>query len=173
MKNRHELHKLLKKLNVKIGVELGVAQGYYSSYLIKNHNFNIFFCIDKWNDHHDESEKSQVINNFKENNNIKIIHDTFSNASSLFEDEYFDFIYIDGYAHTGQDNGETLKQWYPKLKIGGIFAGHDYCQKFFPKTVEQVNLFLRDTLKYKIHTTKEERFPSWYILKKYKNIDIE
>lgn len=173
MKNRNELHKLLKKLNVKVGVELGVAQGHYSGFLVNSHDFELFFCIDKWNDHHDESEKLQVINHFKNKNNVRIIQDTFSNASHIFEDEYFDFIYIDGYAHTGQDNGETLKQWYPKLKIGGIFAGHDYCSKTFPQTVEQVDLFLRDNLKYKIHLTKEQKFPSWYILKKDKKIDIQ
>lgn len=36
------------------------------------------------------------------------------------------FIYVDGYAHTGEDRGKTLFDWYPKLKIGGLMAGDDY-----------------------------------------------
>jgi hypothetical protein len=166
MKDRNNFYKLLKKLNLKIGAELGVAKGYFSKILNTNHDFDNFFCIDKWNDHHDQKEKQYVEELFKNNTNIKIIQSSFEQAVNLFEDGFFDFIYIDGYAHTGQNEGSTLRQWYPKLKSGGIFAGHDFCQKRWPKTFYQINLFLKDELGYKIHTTHEKIDPSWYILKR-------
>lgn len=165
IKNRNDIPKLLKKLNVKIGVELGVAAGQYSQVLNNFHTFEKFFCIDKWNDHHNELEKLKVQNMFKDDRNVIIMHSTFSEALAKFDDSFFDFIYIDGYAHTGQDGGSTLREWFPKLKNGGIFAGHDYCKSRFPKTYNNVNLFLRDNLGYKIHTTGENVFPSWYIKK--------
>jgi hypothetical protein len=165
IKNRAELPKLFRKIPVKTGAELGVAAGNYSSVLISSHKFDKFFCIDKWNDHHNENERLKVKRKFANNNNVEILHTVFSKAVLLFEDNFFDFIYIDGYAHTGQNNGETLRQWFPKLKKGGIFAGHDYCQKRWPKTYQNVNKFLKEELKYKIHTTKEPVDPSWYILK--------
>ena len=166
MKNRNQIHILLKEKQCKIGVELGVAKGSFSKYLTDNHLFEEFFCIDKWNDHHDEKEKNHVINLFKNKTNIKICQMDFEQAIDLFPDEYFDFIYIDGYAHTGQNEGKTLRQWYSKLKSGGIFSGHDYCAKRWPKTFNQVNQFLKEELKYQINFTEEEIDPSWYIFKR-------
>jgi hypothetical protein len=43
MKNRNEIHLLLKEKNCKIGIELGVARGAYSKYLIDNMILIIFF----------------------------------------------------------------------------------------------------------------------------------
>lgn len=166
MKNRNEMHFLLNRNKCKIGVELGVAKGNFSKYLTDNHNFDNFFCIDKWNDHHDENEKNHVINIFKNKPNVKIIQASFEESLKLFPDEYFDFIYIDGYAHTGQNEGHTLRQWYPKLKIGGIFSGHDYCEQKWPKTFNQVNKFLKQELAYEINVTQETVNPSWYIIKR-------
>lgn len=43
-----------------------------------------------------------------------------------FEDASLDFVYIDSvhdYAHVK----ETFERWWPKVKAGGIIAGHDYC----------------------------------------------
>jgi hypothetical protein len=49
-----------------------------------------------------------------------------SNQSvSLFEDESLDFIYIDG-NHSYESVKEDMNIWFPKLKKGGLFAGHDY-----------------------------------------------
>lgn len=166
MKNRNEMHLMLKKQKCKIGAELGVAKGHFSKYLTDNHDFDIFFCIDKWNDHHDENEKNYVIDIFKNKRNVKIFQMDFEKAIDLFQDEYFDFIYIDGYAHTGQNEGHTLRQWYPKLKSGGIFSGHDYCEQKWPKTFNQVNKFLKEELAYEINVTQEIINPSWYIIKR-------
>ena len=47
----------------------------------------------------------------------------------LFSDNCFDFIYLDAghdYASIKQD----IDCWYPKLKPGGVFAGHDYSSQF-------------------------------------------
>jgi hypothetical protein len=67
----------------------------------------------------------------------------FDEALSLFPDHYFDFIYVDGYAHTGEEGGRTFHDWYPKLKPGGILAGKDYtiCR---PLVVAAVNAFVRE-----------------------------
>ena len=92
-----------------------------------------------------------------------VLHTTFDEALGKFSDEYFDFIYIDGYAHTGQNNGKTLDNWYPKLKSGGIFAGHDYHFRW-NQTIVAVDAFIgKHNLK--LHLTQECRYPSWYIKK--------
>jgi predicted O-methyltransferase YrrM len=46
-------------------------------------------------------------------------------AAALVEDGSLDFVYIDG-NHERPAIDEDLAHWWPKLKPGGIFAGHDY-----------------------------------------------
>lgn len=41
------------------------------------------------------------------------------------KDEYFDFIYVDA-RHDFKGVYEDLITWWPKLRKGGIYAGHDY-----------------------------------------------
>ena len=42
-----------------------------------------------------------------------------------FEDESIDIIFIDG-DHTPEGFKKDIELWYPKVKTGGIFSGHDY-----------------------------------------------
>lgn len=160
--HRKELVSIIDEMNFQIVAELGVASGDFSSVLIKS-KLKELILIDKWNDHHNEKERQFTINRFKGNERVKIIHDTFENASNEFTDGYFDFIYIDGYAHTGQDAGRTLDIWWPKVKSGGFFGGHDY-HKNYPLTINVVNK-LCDFYKKDLYLTGEERFPSWYVFK--------
>tara|TARA_Y100000389_G_C17052243_1_gene313332 strand:+ start:118 stop:318 length:201 start_codon:yes stop_codon:yes gene_type:complete len=59
----------------------------------------------------------------------------------LFPDDFFDFIYVDGYAHTGEENGKTFFDWWPKLKQNGIFSGDDYDNKKWTEVYKNVNNF--------------------------------
>jgi len=58
-------------------------------------------------------EKSQVI---KKDSSV---------AKNDFADEFADFIFIDTYLSLEQAEID-LADWYPKLKRGGIFSGHDW-----------------------------------------------
>jgi len=46
-------------------------------------------------------------------------------ASKLFSDNEIDFVFVDA-NHSYEAVIEDLKHWYPKLKPGGIIAGHDF-----------------------------------------------
>ena len=121
--NRFEIAGNLNGYN-NIGIELGVATGVYSSMMLQSSRFQMYFGIDEYGDMHDTQE---YINTLKlvgfDNPVYKLIRCNFDSALSLFPDSYFDFIYIDGYAHTGEEGGKTLVDWWPKLKQDGIFAG--------------------------------------------------
>ena len=151
-------NELVNRFSGKCGVELGVASGEFSS-LIESQAL-WFVGVDKWNDHHSVAEYLSASKRLSS----KLLRCSFSEARQFFEDEALDFIYIDGYAHTGQEGGRTLEEWWPKLKVGGIFSGHDYDHKFSP-TVDAVDAF---ALKHgvEISVTREFRLPSWYFWKK-------
>ena len=50
-------------------------------------------------------------------------------AKDDFEDSCFDFIYVDA-THTYESVLADLNDYFPKLKRGGILAGHDYTRNF-------------------------------------------
>lgn len=65
----------------------------------------------------------------------------FDEAIDFFPNSYFDFIFIDGFAHTGENDGKTMHDWYPKLAPGGILAGHYYDARW-PRVIEAVDRFI-------------------------------
>lgn len=56
---------------------------------------------------------------------IKPIRLTSTQASHLYEDESIDFAFIDA-DHTKEGFTADLDCWYPKIKKGGVLAGHDW-----------------------------------------------
>lgn len=46
-------------------------------------------------------------------------------ASCLFPDSYFDFVFIDA-SHKFEETKADIRVWYPKMIPEGILAGHDY-----------------------------------------------
>ena len=95
---------------------------------------------------------------------------TFEEALSLFPNESLDFIYIDGYAHTGEEGGKTFYDWYPKVKKGGLIAGDDYHEKW-PLVIENVDKFTAEMgLDFQIteivETQGQGKFPTWFAHKK-------
>jgi hypothetical protein len=126
-----------------IGVELGVARGEFSNALLENSELSYLYSIDMWagdRSHTVEQYREAVQRLDKHRTRNSVIRLRFDEALPLFPDGYFDFIYIDGYAETGQDGGKTLEDWWPKLKPGGIFSGDDYSPKY-PMVIKAVDDF--------------------------------
>ena len=46
-------------------------------------------------------------------------------VASQIEDETIDFIFLDAWM-TSEQIANDLRVWYPKIKKGGLFSGHDY-----------------------------------------------
>lgn len=168
-RNRHDVVQELSGTR-NFGIELGVAKGIYSRRMIKSGCFEKFFGVDVYGDIHDTKEYIETLK-FVGFNNSKfcLIRSDFDSALSLFPDEYFDFIYVDGFAHTGEEGGKTFIDWWPKLKLNGILAGDDY-HADWPLVVWAVNEFA-SAVKQKVRLTTEiedeehSRYPTWFIKK--------
>lgn len=173
---RHEIVNYCLSGNKNIGVELGVAQGIYSKRMVDSGKFRLFFGVDAYGDTHDVKEYKEALKYVGIEANYHLIRAEFQEALDVFDDEYFDFIYIDGFAHTGEEGGQALIDWYAKLKMGGILAGDDYHEDW-PLVKWAVNDFVTK-LGCELFVTggKEDvrysRYPSWY-LHKNNNVVVE
>ncbi len=67
--------------------------------------------------------------NLKLENTISPLQITSDKASLLFDDETLDFVFIDA-SHVYDEVTRDISCWYPKVKKGGIIAGHDFISRF-------------------------------------------
>lgn len=123
------------------GVEVGVDKGAFSLQLLSSmpeikELIGVDPYIDNFGSDHrpghfdqiGENRYSEAINNLKEfiqKGKCTIVKDYSANASKLLDKESIDFVYIDG-DHSLEGIYTDLYSWTPKVKIGGIVAGHDY-----------------------------------------------
>ena len=168
--HRQDVLRLLGDGTGLVGVELGVAAGEFSRRMVASGRFQTFFGVDMYADTHDVQQYKQALRHVGLFGPYKLLRMTFAEAFDLFEDESLDFIYIDGYAHTGQEGGETIWTWARKVKVGGLIAGDDY-HADWPLVVEAVDTFAAETGFDLICTTEIETgtnysgHPSWAMLK--------
>lgn len=158
--------------NYAIGIELGVAEGKFSETLLKTKRFAHLYSIDMWagDRYHDTAQYKRALQRllpFREQNTT--IRMTFDEALDLFPNAFFDFIYVDGYAHTGEEEGATFRNWWPKLKSGGVMAGDDYSPKW-PLVVQAVDAFIADhQLEMAVLNFKSDdpwsQYPTWVTIK--------
>jgi hypothetical protein len=121
-------------------VEIGSWKGKSSSFMcveIANSGKQIdFYCVDTFEgsvEHQNNPELPMLYEIFK--NNMKPVEEYYRDlkmpslqAVQQFADESLDFVFIDG-SHEYEDIKKDIVAWLPKVKRGGILAGHDY---YFP-----------------------------------------
>lgn len=152
-----------------IGIELGVAAGGFAARMVASGRFDHYFGVDVYGDLHNTREYKKALAAVGLLSPCRLLRMTFDQALDLFPDGYFDFIYVDGYAHTGEEGGRTLVDWLPKLKPGGIMAGDDYSLADWPLVVWAVNDFVAQlgvALNVASDVTDEPyaKYPSWWFV---------
>ena len=60
--------------------------------------------------------------------NIQTLTMTSDAAADILNEDYFDFIYLDG-LHTYEGVKTDIKNYLPMVKKGGVIGGHDYTNK--------------------------------------------
>lgn len=119
-----------------ICAEIGVHTGKNAYRIYNLCNPKKLYLIDPW----EELFKETSTDNFKESkkkdrlcvqlftdkkDNIEIIQDFSVSASKRFDNNFFDWVYIDG-DHRYKFVLLDLESWYPKVKSNGFIGGHDY-----------------------------------------------
>ncbi len=183
IKFRENFGDLLNNMELKgNGLEIGVNKADFSKVILKTSNLSKIYLLDAWMEMSSEEgkgwinipQKEQddmynkvVIDMMKYGSRVEIIRDKSLEAVKRFDDGFFDFIYIDA-NHDYKHAKEDVEAWYPKVKEGGIFAGHDYLDGAFRRVTygvkSAVDEFCRSNGK-KVLLTNEKKNMSWYFIK--------
>jgi hypothetical protein len=175
MKDRIELIKQFTPMGFKVGAEVGVLEGSFSRAICRYNPDIKLYAIDGWeileNGHKRFDRQVWTYNRAVrklEPYNVTIIKDFSVNASKQFEDGSLDFVYIDA-DHTYKAVNEDIAAWAPKVRAGGVVAGHDYQLIEVKKAVDEhaekvgAKLMATDYDKFNSRSKLVER--SWYYIK--------
>ena len=143
IKKRENFPFLIRQLGYKRICEVGVESGLFLFYLSLSEPEHLV-AVDVWDKYFNQAfvdipayftfykEEQQKKNREKvqewasqRHGKTDIIVNFSVEASRQFNDGYFDFVYIDA-DHSYNGVTADLKAWYPKVREGGILAGHDY-----------------------------------------------
>jgi heme-degrading monooxygenase HmoA len=146
--HRWELGTILQNLDFKIGVELGVQTGAFAFETLKAwKTADEYVLVDIWASQQNYTD----IANFVDHNafmaltesrmkdavakgwlkQYKMCRNFTSSCVCNFEDLHFDYIFVDA-RHDYKGVLRDIVEWWPKLKVGGIMAGHDYTTQIDP-----------------------------------------
>ena len=154
-----------------IGLEIGVYKGENASNLLENLPNLILYGIDPYRVYKDWNGSTLTVENasIAENTAIESIlpykerfvkcKNTSDELFSTFEDNYFDFIFIDG-CHDYEQVLKDCRNYYSKLKSGGIFSGHDYLS-YIGGVKQAVDEFAAETGK----TVEGMDLNAWFFVK--------
>lgn len=138
---REELPHLLNRRHLLgCAVEVGVKQGEFSEMLLSKWRGRHLISVDPWQaappeayddvanvsqDEHDAFHAETVGRLARFGERSSVWRMTGGEAAERIPHHCLDFVYLDA-RHDEASVHEDLTHWYPKVRPGGIIAGHDY-----------------------------------------------
>lgn len=154
-------------------VEIGTDRGYFASEFLKRWHGHSLYCVDPYEDNmvgYDDDIRwprepdmlmaIQVLAPYTPR--ARMVRLTSEKAVSALRHFLPHFVYIDG-NHDYQYVKQDIELWWPRLRNGGIIAGHDFCEHT-PGVMQAVHEFF-DPKSVKVLLTAEADYPSWYTFK--------
>ena len=149
----HLLPEIINRLDLKVGVEIGVAYGGHCDAILQRTKVQKLYGVDPYRhcpdcsdvtnfpqDQFDSLYRNTAKFMVQHKDRFELIREDSVAAASKVPDPV-DFIYIDG-DHSYDGVKHDLEAWYPKVREGGIIAGHDYKHPTFPGVGLAVHEFM-------------------------------
>ena len=153
-----------------VGVEIGVCLGATTEHLLKQiPNIKKLYAVDNypsyidWNgaDYSEERQELMKAHAFKKlspfNGVVEFCYESSTEFGKTLKEESLDFVFIDG-DHSDEASYADFWMYYPLVKKGGIFAGHDIVLSDVEKSLKR---FLGDNFS-KVITVSNN---AWYLIK--------
>jgi len=125
---------LIRKYRIRVFAEVGVNQGYMMRDVLRavGGEMHEYWAIDIWKAYkasHTQDSWERIYKRVCLRMTyfpiLRIVRMDSTEVTELFRDGYFDGVFLDT-THTYEDTLREIDAWLPKIKRGGIFAGHDY-----------------------------------------------
>jgi predicted O-methyltransferase YrrM len=125
-----------------VAVEIGTFRGDFAHAFLLRWSGLMLYCIDPWESVEGYEHQAKILVNIggssdRENDYVATMRklDNWKHRSTLvrassedavvsFQDNSVDFVYIDG-DHRYEMVKKDLALWWPKIRQGGVIAGHD------------------------------------------------
>jgi hypothetical protein len=171
VKTRNEFPTMLAEAGL-VGklAEIGVDTGEYSKKFIDVGNYNMFFLVDSWrhvnpNDYSSAEFDYRMLKTIMrtiEDSRVTVVRMESLSFADIVPNFFFDFVYIDA-MHDEENAYNDMMAWYPKVRGGGVFAGHDYSEDSpVKKALDKFMLGVKGN--YRV-TTDDGPYLSWYFQK--------
>lgn len=163
------------------GAEIGVHKGSNSEYLLSYWKGNKLYSIDSWLESERDVSVEGICVTQSEHDAIcvvareklarfgarsAVVRQSSRSAAAMFKDGQLDFVYIDA-LHYYEDVSEDIALWFPKVRKGGIFAGHDYLDggtfHYAYGVKSAVDEFKRAS-GLRLTVSRERDWPSWFFI---------
>ncbi|KAG2491640.1 hypothetical protein HYH03_010011 [Edaphochlamys debaryana] len=146
-RTRNDIAALLEQKGFKTGVELGVQRGHYSL-----HNLNVwkscekYYLVDIWAHQVNYDDLANVPQHVQDSLYIEtqktleafkaktVFLRNYTSEAVKYIPDNLDFVYVDA-RHDYCGVWEDLTLYWPKVRVGGIIAGHDYLDAPYVKEI--------------------------------------
>lgn len=171
MANRAALAERIGQAGFRDCAEIGVYDGKYSEVICRNVPNVRMICVDTWLPSRNHRNLKKVEQAFEEARrrlspyDVYFFQMTSLEAARQMEDQSLDFVYIDA-LHDFTNVTADLNAWVPKVRVGGVVAGHDWGHK---GVTSAVNTYLQLHAIAPLYTTlpsEDDCMPSWAWVKK-------
>lgn len=121
---------------VHLALEVGTHRGQFAADFLQTWPGRLLYCVDHWLPHYDPDdgaawgdreadyqEALRVLSRY--GNRAQVLRKTSREAAATFQDGTLDFVYVDA-CHRYEAVLDDLETWWPKIRSGGILAGHDF-----------------------------------------------
>lgn len=170
---RSSLLQTIERLGrIEKAVEIGVRGG-NNALAILNEKVNKLYLVDPYEPYKDEEEwldqikqdkyKKEMLEKIEPfKSKVETIFLSSKGASSFFKEKELDYVYIDA-NHSYENVKEDIELWYPKVKLGGTLAGHDFNEVIFPGVFKAVTDFVTQN---NLELLQGNYDSDWMIIKK-------
>jgi hypothetical protein len=199
---RNDIIPMLEKLKWKTAIEVGVQKGLFAKKMLDNWpSCTEYKLVDLWGQeegyqepgNHSKDFHSMALGQTKRrvkpyNDKVEFFVMRSTDASKHLEDQHFDFVYLDA-RHDYCAVAEDIAHYWPKVRPGGILAGHDFIDAQYaldrlgenenwgecedgtkqPRAVRGAVEDFMKTENIDFVLVSQEDFPSWFIQKPYAN----
>lgn len=122
----HFFCNLIDRMQLKVCAEVGVDQGLYSKYNLDNcPSIQKYILVNCWQNPEREQTARNNLEKYFSSGVIEVRKGMSVDMAKEIPDNSLDFCYIDG-DHSLEGIFYDVRAFIPKVKIGGIIAGHDY-----------------------------------------------